>query len=76
MKTVIVVGPQGCGKTLNAEKLRARFGCSGIVDGWEAGQQVTPGALHLSQDSICEVRSAHPALLVVEFAEAMGADRA
>lgn len=29
---VIVYGPQGCGKTLNAEKLAAHFGCKNIVE--------------------------------------------
>jgi len=31
--SVIIYGPAGCGKTKNAEKLRAYFKCEKIVDG-------------------------------------------
>lgn len=36
MPSVIVYGPQGCGKSLNAEKLRRAFGCDHVVDDAEA----------------------------------------
>lgn len=32
MKHVNVHGPQGCGKTRNAEKLRKKYGCHFVVD--------------------------------------------
>jgi len=32
--TVIVYGPAGCGKTTNAEALRAKYGCAKVVDGF------------------------------------------
>lgn len=35
MPGVIIYGPQACGKTKNAEKFRAHFGCANIVDGAE-----------------------------------------
>lgn len=35
MKSVIVYGPQGCGKTLHAEKLRKHFRLSHVVDPFE-----------------------------------------
>ena len=31
--SVIVYGPQGCGKTVNAEKLRKFLDCDKVVDG-------------------------------------------
>ncbi|WP_024588824.1 hypothetical protein [Aliihoeflea sp. 2WW] len=31
--TVIVFGPQQCGKTRNAQKLQSLFGCEHLVDG-------------------------------------------
>ncbi len=33
MKIVIVTGPQACGKTLNAEKIKKLFNASAIIDG-------------------------------------------
>lgn len=48
-RTIIVHGPQGCGKTTNAERLRAFFGCAGIVDDYDA--ELAPlslGHLHLT----------------------------
>lgn len=35
-KSVVVYGPQGCGKTTNAKKLAEHFGLSGIADGVSA----------------------------------------
>lgn len=50
MKTVIVHGPQGCGKTRYSKSLMGKFGCIGIVDdfGWHPSHRVKPGYLHLS----------------------------
>ncbi len=48
MNTVIVTGPQGCGKTLHAAKLKAHFGCTSVVDEWWSGDPIVPGALHLT----------------------------
>jgi hypothetical protein len=39
MKSVIVYGPQGCGKTRNAEKIRSHFGLKYILDGFTPGDQ-------------------------------------
>lgn len=46
--SVIIYGPQGCGKTRNAEALRKAFGCDEVVDGWEPGHPVERGNLHLT----------------------------
>jgi hypothetical protein len=34
MKSVIVYGPQGCGKTLNAEQIRKALGLKKVLDEW------------------------------------------
>lgn len=47
--SVIVYGPQGCGKTRHSEALAAHYGVSKVVDDWMPGDPVEPGALHLSQ---------------------------
>jgi len=46
--TVIISAPQGAGKTRNTEALRAMFGCTSVVDGWDGIRQVPPGALVLT----------------------------
>lgn len=49
MATVIVTGPQGCGKTRVAGRLKSYFGCRGaVVEEWWPGDPVIAGALHLT----------------------------
>lgn len=48
MKTILIVGPAGCGKTLHAEALRQHFQCSRIMDQWRPGDGLMPGALILT----------------------------
>lgn len=48
MRTVVLYGPQGCGKTRNAEAIRFHFGCASIVDGWESTDPIKRGALHIA----------------------------
>lgn len=46
----VVYGPQGCGKTLNAEKIAKALGMKYIIDDWD-GQRRTfasPNTLHLT----------------------------
>ena len=47
---VIIYGPQGCGKTRNAEALAAHFGCTSIVDNWDGESEVPDGALALTSE--------------------------
>jgi len=35
--SIVVYGPQGCGKTLNSERLKNALGLSQVVDGWQFG---------------------------------------
>ena len=58
MNTVIVYGPQGCGKTRNAEALMKHFGCTGIEDDWALNQHVRRGALHLTSESAEDIQIA------------------
>lgn len=57
MKTVIVYGPQACGKTRNAEALRNHFGCANIVDDWSLTQYVVHGSLHLTNEEFSDLSS-------------------
>ena len=45
---VIVIAPQGTGKTRNAAALAARFGCNCIVDEWDGVSELQPGTLALT----------------------------
>jgi len=46
--TTIVSGPQGIGKTVNAERIMRAYGMTGIVDDWTPGDAIVPGKLHLT----------------------------
>lgn len=48
--TVVVYGPQGSGKTRQAQALAAQHGCESIVDEWIEGDVLVPGALHLTHE--------------------------
>lgn len=49
MKSVLITGPEGCGKTLHAEALRQHFNCATIVDDWTPKDGIVPGALLLTR---------------------------
>lgn len=51
-KTVIVTGPQGCGKTMASAKLLGHFGCSRVQDDWTPRKPLVAGALHLTNDDL------------------------
>lgn len=46
--SVIVYGPQGCGKTRAAPALAAKYGCRRIVDEWQPGDTLPPETLALT----------------------------
>lgn len=49
--SVIVYGPQACGKTRNAERLRKGFGLDRVMDDWDGREQIPPrGVLVLTND--------------------------
>jgi len=48
-RSVVVYGPQRCGKTRNAEALRRHFGLNRVVDDWDGISDVpAAGALILT----------------------------
>lgn len=47
-KTAILSLPQGAGKTLLANALADRLGCTSVVDEWHSRMLLKPGALHLT----------------------------
>lgn len=71
-RAVLVYGPQGCGKTTNAERLRRHFGCATVQDDGlhlhGPQRKIVDGALHLTTE-----RPANevPDVRVLSFAEAM-----
>ena len=46
--TIIVCMPAGKGKTAIAKQMMMQFGCTAIVDEWNPGMTLVPGAVHLS----------------------------
>jgi len=60
-KSIIVYGPQGCGKTTNAEKMRKAFNLKKIVDGWEPGESFEErNVLYLTNAELDEVNRRRP----------------
>lgn len=45
---VIVIAPQGAGKSTNALALMRMFGCTSIVDDWDGRKALPHGALALT----------------------------
>lgn len=69
--TVVVHGPQGCGKTIYAEALAAHFGCSNVADEWDGTDPLPNGTLALtSAPRIALPRSATVIHFDVAMAEA------
>lgn len=46
--TVIIHGPQGCGKTTHAKPLAQHFGCARVVDDWNGADPLPAGVLALT----------------------------
>ena len=71
MQTVIIYGPQGCGKTRHMKDFCELYGCAAWIDDWLPCEPLVPGALHLT----FEVPSGLPAgdVQIISFDEAMKA---
>lgn len=68
--SIVVYGPQGCGKTRNAQRLKKALGLSTVVDDWKYGFTrgwPRKGALLL----FIEPPPEHFTLPAMTFAEAM-----
>lgn len=46
--SIVVYGPQGCGKTRNKAALAAHFGLSNIIDDWSPGDTLPEDTLALT----------------------------
>jgi len=46
--TVVVIAPQGAGKSRHAAALAQRLGCTSIVDEWDGHGELPAGALVLT----------------------------
>lgn len=53
--TIIIHGPQGCGKTFHAQALARHFGCARIVDDWDGKTALQPGDLALTNMPACQL---------------------
>lgn len=72
LRTVIVCGPKGCGKTLHATALRQLFECTSVVDDWLPARGLADGALHLTQMFPAdELPYEKPGFLCLSFDDAM-----
>ncbi len=68
--SVIVYGPQACGKTRNAERLRKGFGMDRVIDDWHVGDTVPQrGALVLTNDPMAA--AFHDPFELIAFDDAM-----
>lgn len=65
--TVIVSGPMACGKTSNSGHLLRMFRALGVVDGWDIGDQIEPGFVHLTTCPPDEIRRRGIRCRVVRF---------
>lgn len=48
MKSIIVFGPQGCGKSVQSAQLMRHFGATSVVEDWCPGDGLQRGVLHLT----------------------------
>jgi len=69
MSRTIIVGPQGCGKTKNAQRLAKMFGHTVIVDGWDGMAKLPEGCLALT--NTVPLYSDHDVSLIWDYEVAM-----
>lgn len=66
--SVIVHGPAGCGKTLNASRIARHFGLIYTVDGWASGQTFQPkNFLYLTNEDMDLFAKAQKQIKVVAY---------
>lgn len=71
MQTLIVVGSQGCGKTQLAERMRAFFGFSQVIDTPHETNVIPRGVLYLT-DSVSNPPAHARILSFTEAKQLMG----
>lgn len=67
-KLIIIVAPQGAGKTMNAAALKESLGCERIVDNWDGRSRLEDGDLALTN---CTAFEAPKRARVLTLAQAM-----
>ena len=68
--SVIIYGPQGCGKTTNAKALADHFGLTKIVDPWCPGDELPDDALALTNVEVDGALSFDKAMAFMQAASA------
>lgn len=66
--SIVIHGPQGCGKGIHAPIMARHFGCKQIIDDWNGTDPVPAGAMVLTNLASFV---APPGATVVAFSEAM-----
>jgi hypothetical protein len=67
LAAVVVYGPQGCGKTTNAQRIRQALGLQHVIDDWHPGDPKPADTLLLT----CVDDDSLPRRRALSFAEAM-----
>ena len=70
MPTIIVSGPQGCGKTTVSASLARRLGCTEIVDDWDGRSRLPVNSLALTSEPISSL-SRYNQARTISFHEAL-----
>lgn len=71
MQSVVIHGPQGCGKTTHAEALARHFGCTQVVQDWNGLDPLPAGALGLTNAPAARLAAVEGAR-VVSYEHAAG----
>jgi len=67
MKSVVIYGPEGCGKSLLSQDMKKHFGCTAVVDGWDGEADLPDGVLAITNvKPLVQLKDA----LVLSFGEA------
>ncbi len=73
-KSVVVFGPQGCGKTRNAEALRVHYGLAHVPDNWNSRDRLPlQDTLVLTHESPAALHLDELGLQIVPYADAIAA---
>lgn len=68
--SVIIYGPQGCGKTRNAQALAQHFGLTNIIDPWCPGDELPDDTLALTGVEVDGALSFDDAMAAMQSASA------
>ena len=69
MKSVIVVGPKGCGKTTNKDALAAAYGATRVIDNWQPSDPAPMADTIMLTDQYPDIIT--PMFIVVDYVDAI-----